>query len=249
MKTISDYMYPSRRLVAMARVTLPLVLPLTAAVVPDPAQAGIIDTFDDLDYAGWTAEYGNWTASQGRLFNDPYIDGARVMWTDIGAIMGDFMFTGDVRLITPDGSSAMLGIGFDSGIDRIGPGPNQESYQWWFGGTTGSLNSGTLQSKVNLHHNGTNTDLTPDLWVSNYDPYAWHAFEVRREGDMLYGSLDGSQIFSVNDATLPFGYLGFHTQGQWQMDNVGITPVPEPGTLGMLVAGFGAMSLLRRRKR
>ena len=66
---------------------------------------------------------------------------------------------------------------------------------------------------------------------------------------MLYGSLDGSQIFSVNDATLPFGYLGFHTQGQWQMDNVGITPVPEPGTLGMLVAGFGAMSLLRRRKR
>ena len=159
------------------------------------------------------------TAGAQNLVNNPGFEtGDYTGWT----VTGDTSFTGVTTTMPHSGSFS----------DQMGP----------------SVSNGFLDQNIATT---AGQSYIVDFWLANDDPTANNSFSAHFGGTTIL-SLTNSAPFSYthftsgpimatsNSTDLNFTY--FNPPAYWYLDDVSVSPVPEPGTLGLIA--FGALGLV-----
>jgi len=176
----------------------------------------------------------NWEVSGDVYISEDFLTGANLRRTDL--------WTRDSAVSESDSNYPIIGVirGDASNLDNFDP-------------------NATLTTRYRVYDSD-----TTDGWVDLATAVTggWHHLSILSTGSSFQYSIDGNLVYTDNTASLPgneslqtvfvqaynFGNANFTGQSYsayW--DNINAQAVPEPATMAAL--GFGALAMLRRRKK
>jgi hypothetical protein len=97
------------------------------------------------------------------------------------------------------------------------------------------------------------------FWIANYNggqpaenegQIFWDGNLVaqgRDVGDMPWKFVEGTFIATGDMTTIEFGF--YNVPGWWNLDDVSVQAVPEPGTMALCGAALGLLAMCGRRRR